>query len=174
MKDERKPKRPWSTQNDGDLWGTFCEIAKHKWPKSIIISKVKGHATDTNFEDGITTWKDKRGKDRADRAADEGVKNHSDEICKISRIQAQRQQGYILFIKNIHDHILEAFYKREYIENVELNKNEKDGQQQIVNPVTKHVQIGEIPYSQDLLRTDSRDLTCVGHGRNDVQVQERV
>ena len=30
IKDERMPKRPWTTQEDGDLWHTFCEIAKHK------------------------------------------------------------------------------------------------------------------------------------------------
>ena len=42
---------------------------------------MKDTPPNTNIEDGIATWKDKRGNDRADRAADEGVKNHSDEIC---------------------------------------------------------------------------------------------
>ena len=99
MKDQRKPKRPWSTQKDGDFWQVFCEMAKQKGPNSIKISKVKGHATEKNIQEGLATLKDKRGNDRADRAADEGVKNHSDEICKISRIHAKRQQGYIWFIK---------------------------------------------------------------------------
>ena len=30
MKDQRKPKRPWSTQKDGDSWHIFCEMAKQK------------------------------------------------------------------------------------------------------------------------------------------------
>ena len=115
------------------------------------------------MEDGIATWKDKRGNDRADRAADEGVKNHSDEICKISKIQAQRQYGYIVFIKNIHDHILEAFYKKEYIESVILNENEKEGQQKVANQTIKHIQIGEISYNQDLLKPSTRDITSVGN-----------
>ena len=46
IKDERKPKRPWSTQKDCDVWETVCEMAEQKGPTSIRTSKVKGHATD--------------------------------------------------------------------------------------------------------------------------------
>ena len=66
-----------------------------------------------NIQDGLATLKAKRGNDRADSATDEGVKNHSDEICKLSSIQAKRQQGYIWFTKAVHNHILEAFYVRK-------------------------------------------------------------
>ena len=41
IKNKQKPTRPWSTQKDGDLWHTFCEMATQKGPESINISKVK-------------------------------------------------------------------------------------------------------------------------------------
>ena len=87
-------------------------MAQIKGAESIKISKVKGHATEKNIQDGISTAKDKIGNDRADRAADQGVKDHTDEVCKISKYQAQRQQKYIQFTKEVHSHILEAFYER--------------------------------------------------------------
>ena len=73
IKDQRKPKRPWSTQKDGALWKIFNEMEKIKGAGSIRISKVKGHATEKNIQDGTSTLKDKKGNDRADSAADEGA-----------------------------------------------------------------------------------------------------
>ena len=93
IKDERKPKRPWSTEKDGDLWETFCEIAKQKGPNSIKKNEVKGHATNKNVEDGVATWKDKRGNDRADRAADEGVKTTPTKYAKLAKYKPKGKMG---------------------------------------------------------------------------------
>ena len=41
IKDNNKPKRPWSIQKDGDLWETFCKMATRKGTMSVNISKVK-------------------------------------------------------------------------------------------------------------------------------------
>ena len=119
VKDNRRPKRPWSIQKDGDLW-------PNKGPESIRISKVKGHATETNIEAGIATKEDKEGNDKADKYADEGVKGHTEELVEISGVLARRQNKYVEFDKNIHDHILEAFYKRKFLECIELNKDEAE------------------------------------------------
>ena len=163
IKEQRKPKRPWSTQKDGDLWQICCEMEKIKGHNNIQISKVKGHATDKNIQDGIATLKDKRGNDRADSAADEGVTDHSDGICKISRIQAKSQHAYICFTKAVHNHILEAFYKRKYLESVE-NKEAGHGEQQASGKTTcKHVKIGETQYSQEVKGPGNRILTGVGN-----------
>ena len=141
----------------------FSGNGKTKRPNSIRHSKVKGHATEKNIQDGIATLKDKRGNDRADRAADEGVKNHTDEMCKISRIQAERQQGYIWFMKAVHNHILEAFYKRKYFESVETNEQSKDEQQTNGKTTCNHVKLREISYSQDVEKPEDRILTGVGN-----------
>ena len=41
IKDQRKPKRPWSTQKDGGLWRIFSEIAQTKMLKAYKLAKSK-------------------------------------------------------------------------------------------------------------------------------------
>ena len=114
IENKQTPKRPWSTQKDGDLWHTFCDMAKQKGPESIRISMVRGHATEKkNLGDGIVNRIDKEGSDKADKYAEEGVKGHTEELVKMSRVLATRQSRYVIMVKNIHDHILEAFYERK-------------------------------------------------------------
>ena len=66
-------------------------------------------------------------------------------------------------MKSIHDHILEAFYKRKYIESVENNEKGKHEQQKGGKPISKHVKIGQMPYSQTIGKVDDRNLTGVGN-----------
>ena len=97
------------------------------------------------------------------------MKKHSDEIYKISRIQTKRQQGYIWFMKSVHDHIPEAFYKRKYIESVENNEKGKDEQQKVGKRISQHVKIGEIPYSQEVGTSRGKETWV-----NNVQIQKRI
>ena len=90
-------------------------MATQQGPASIEISKVKGHAAEKNIEDGIATRTDKEGNNEADSCADEGFNAHSLDMIQISRILARRQHEYVSLVNNIHDHILEAFYKRKEI-----------------------------------------------------------
>ena len=46
---------------------------------------------------------------------------------------------------------------------MELNKKEKEGQQNVANQIIKHIQICEILYNQDLLTPSTRDITSVGN-----------
>lgn len=78
-------------------------------------------------------------------------------------MQAKRQQGYICFTKTIHDHILEAFYKTKYLERVENINQAHDEQQTSATNTCKHIQIGEIPCSQELKEPENRILTGVGN-----------
>ena len=158
IKEQRKPKRLWSIQKDGDLRNLFSEMAQIKGAGSIKISKVKDHATEKNIQDGTSTVKDKIGNDRADRAADQGVKDHAGEICKLSRIQAQRQHKYMKFTKEAHSHILEAFYKRKYMESVEMKETTTDPQQTNRTTPNKFITICEIHYNQEI-----NELTDVGN-----------
>ena len=77
------------------------------------ISKAKGHATEKSIEDGIVNRVDKEGNDKAHKDAGEVVKGHTEELVKISRVLATRQSRYVIMVTNIHEHILEAFYKKE-------------------------------------------------------------
>ena len=138
-------------------------MAQRKGAGSIQISKDKGHATEKNIQDGTSTLKDKKGNGRADSAADEGVKDHSGKICKISRIQAQRQYKIVRLTKEVHNHILEAFYKKKYLESIETNEPSQDQQQTNGRITCKHIKIGEVQYSQETNDPVNRTLTDVGN-----------
>ena len=127
------------------------------------ISKVKGHATEKNIQEGTSTLKDKKGNDRADSAVDEGVKDHSEEICKISRIQAQRQQRYVKLTKEVHNHILEAFYKKKYLESIEIKEPSHEQQQTNRKITCKYMKVGEVQYSHETNDPGNRILTNVGN-----------
>ena len=73
---KRIMKRPWSLQNDGDLWANFWETLMIRSPGSIWVTKVKGHATEVQVQQGQVEEDDKKGNDEADRAAGEGVDEH--------------------------------------------------------------------------------------------------
>ncbi len=53
----QKPKRPWKTMSDGDLWEHFFLAASSKGINSIKLTWVKGHATDQHITDNITNVK---------------------------------------------------------------------------------------------------------------------
>ena len=46
------PGKPRSLQKDGDIRKIWWEVAAQKNPRSVTISKVKGHLTDKDIEDG--------------------------------------------------------------------------------------------------------------------------
>ena len=68
----KKPRKPWKTVSDGDLWEHFWLAASAKGTKSIRLSWVKGHATQEHVDKGITTESDSAGNHQANRAAEAG------------------------------------------------------------------------------------------------------
>ena len=52
VKNGKEPRRPWSTQKNGDLWQVFHNTLKMKGPDSFKATKVKGHATQEMVEGG--------------------------------------------------------------------------------------------------------------------------
>ena len=79
-------------------------------------------------------------------------------FAKISTIQARRQYAYMLFVKNIHDHILEASYKRKYLGNMELDKEEKDTHHSSAKKSIIHMQKGEIPYGDETDKPNQKKI----------------
>ena len=88
------PKRPFELQKDRDLWQIFWESINLKGPHSIKLSKVKGHAKDSDVESGVARRVDKEGNDAADEAADEGVNLHGEKVKRIANLFDYRQQKY--------------------------------------------------------------------------------
>ncbi len=69
-------KTNWMLVSDGDLWHHFEQAAKAKGPRSIRITKIKGHASQEQVDQGIYRTCDKLGNEQADHAADVAVKMH--------------------------------------------------------------------------------------------------
>ena len=66
-------RRPWSLVKNGDLWQSIEEAVLAKGPRSVRVTKVKGHATDEMVNEGRVKPEDKAGNDVADKAADKGA-----------------------------------------------------------------------------------------------------
>ena len=39
-------KRPYSLDKDGDIWESFQNLIQQKGPDTVMLTKVKGHATE--------------------------------------------------------------------------------------------------------------------------------
>ena len=105
----RKRKRNWQLVSDGDLWFHFEQAVKAKGWKSIRLSKVKGHVTQAQVDDGLFMQMDKDGNDKADEAADVAVSLHGESIISVGRILLRRYKQYITFMGHVVPHIIEAY-----------------------------------------------------------------
>ncbi len=115
MKLGRKPRRAWSTQKDGDLWQIFWETLEQKGCGAMAITKVKGHATDEMVQQGKVNIEDKLGNDKADTMADDGVKMFGKDATTAGHYLTRRHTGYGYFIKDVHDHLIEAHKRMKYL-----------------------------------------------------------
>ncbi len=104
--------RPWTTQKDGDLWSIFFQVVATKGHASVRFTKVKGHATDEMVDQGRVLPEDKRGNDRADEVANEGVGIFGKDIIHLGQVYARRHHYYTTFIKKLHDHFVDAVKAR--------------------------------------------------------------
>lgn len=166
----RKPKRPWSTQKDGDLWIMLHEMVRQKGCESIKITKVKGHATDVNVEDGKVDIKDKQGNDKADDYATKGLEGHGDDFLKVSRMLTQRQSRYVAFVANVHDHMLEAFLRRKHMLDAEqvFKENQKETKGK------KYIQAQLIDYQGEEKGIEPKEMLAVHHLGKTVKAYHRT
>ena len=109
LKANKKHKVNWRTSPNGDLWHHFEQAAKAKGPKSIRITKVKGHVTQEQVDINTHRACDKAGNDQADHAADIVVKLHGEGVVSIARILRKRYYDYTIFMNKVAKHIIEAY-----------------------------------------------------------------
>ena len=102
-------KKPWKLISDGDLWQHFYQAVQAKGTNAIKITWVKGHATEEHIIKGISNDKDKKGNDVADKCADIGAALHGKDLIKLSTIMHRRHNKYLMFMKNVSHHIVEAY-----------------------------------------------------------------
>ena len=83
----------WKTTSDGDLWEHFTKAAIAKGPKSIRLTKVKGHVSIQQVIDKVFRACDEKGNDKADAAADLAVEMHGEDMISIATILHNRHRN---------------------------------------------------------------------------------
>jgi len=111
-------KKKWSQIKDGDLWELFANLVKQRGPKSVRITKVKGHATKEMVEEGRVKAIDKEGNDKADEAAEMGATTGQGKLRSLAEIYSWRHAMYRKLMARIQKFI------------VELKKEEKKQKQE--------------------------------------------
>ena len=98
-------KKHWGLQTDGDLWEAYWRALRSRGSKSIKVTKVKGHATKEQVEEGKVRIEDKIGNDKADLAATAGVDEHVQWLRELTAWLHMRQRAYIGVMADIHNMI---------------------------------------------------------------------
>ncbi len=106
------PRKPWGLCRDGDLWAVLQHAVKSQTPKSIAISKVKGHATDQLVFDGVATQNDKDGNDAADEHVSDAYNLYGAGLLSLTNLCAARHTEYVRFM-TAYIHMLVDIYKTD-------------------------------------------------------------
>ena len=109
---DKKPKKPWALQTDGDLWKIYRQHAKAKGVNSIKLSKVKGHATDEMVASKHVKQRDREGSDKADELADEAISFFGKQLPELGKRYAERQDSYTHLVANIQCHLVKMYKTR--------------------------------------------------------------
>ena len=98
--------KPWHLIRDGDLWHIFWDLLLAKSPSAVSFTKVKGHATDKDIKDGLSTATHKAANDQADAMASKGVRENAAGLVDLSALLVRQEQRYAEFLNLIHSFIL--------------------------------------------------------------------
>ena len=93
-------------QTDGDLWQQAWYAVVQRGSSNQSLRKVKGHATLEDIQKGISNEEDKKGNDKGDELADDGVESIQGRgFVKLASWIADRHDKYGSFIKRVQKFI---------------------------------------------------------------------
>ena len=99
-------KKAWGLQTEGDLWQQAWYAVVKRGSRNQSLRKVKGHATMEDIQKGISNADDKKGNDKSDEQADEGVESIQGRgLVKLASWVANRHDKYGTFMKRVHKFI---------------------------------------------------------------------
>ena len=101
-------KRPWALVKNGDLWESIEDAVEEKGPRSVKVTKVKGHATSEMVEEGKVTKQDKEGNDISDTAAEWGAEATDIIAAAVGFVYARRHKYYKLLMIRIQQFIIKV------------------------------------------------------------------
>ena len=101
-------KKPWPLVQNGDLWMKMEAAVIAKNPKTVKLTKQKGHATEEMVREGKVREEDREGNRQSDRAADRGVTEEQEEVEFLGWKYAARQNAYVRLMARIHEFIIKV------------------------------------------------------------------
>ena len=161
----RKLRRPeakhWQLQKDGDVWHAIWRVILAKGPGAIKVSKVKGHATAEDIEEGKATAVDKAGNDVADSLVRNATALHGKGTVGLAYWLEGRHKAYCKMMGEIQQFIIHM---------LTLDKEERDRRRREANPfdrivIPKVLLPSMLHYSTAVgqRRLDIKDLPTISH-----------
>ena len=98
------------------------KAVKAKNPKTVKLTKKKGHATEEMVEDDRVRREDKEGNDEADQAAENGVTEEQGELNHLGWKYAARLKAYTRFMDKAHSFIVKVRKGTEAADGEESNR----------------------------------------------------
>lgn len=98
--------RPWGLQKDGDLWEQFWAATLLRGPRTLKLTKVKGHTTLKDLVEGKITEEMREGNNCADKAADAGTKEGMPGLAQLANWLAARHKQHRAFMSRVHKMII--------------------------------------------------------------------
>ena len=74
--DDLPMRKPWMLLKDGDLWRLAWRAIVTRGHRAQKFTKVKGHATAKEIDEGVATEETKFGNDCSDDMATKGIEEH--------------------------------------------------------------------------------------------------
>ena len=117
-------KRPWALEKNGDLWQSIEESVEEKGPRSVKVTKVKGHATSEMVAEGKVKGEDKEGNDISDLAANKGAEETEVIAAAVGFVYARRHKQYKHLMTRVQTFIIKI--KKVQKEKRDKKKKEKE------------------------------------------------
>lgn len=95
-------RKPWGLQADGVLWEQAWEGVLQRGHAAQTLSKVKGHATTQQVDEGLGRACDKEGNDWADEFANKGAFQHEPHAVKLAKCLQVRQSAIAPLMTRVH------------------------------------------------------------------------
>ena len=118
-------RKPWKLQKNGDLNELLFNCIRSKGVQAIKGSKVKGHATQADIDQGKSNANDVIGNQRADKAAASGIKQIPPTTVSLANWFSKRHAAYMQLARKIHNLIIEMMH---------ANSAKRNEDQKLINP----------------------------------------
>ena len=102
MLDQGSVSKPLHLVKDGDLISLIQHMIRVRGPEPVLVTKVKGHATDADVEQGRVRAEYKFGNDEADTAADLGWRHQSETITDARRVLLNAREFWCPIVLQLH------------------------------------------------------------------------